>query len=118
MSERSLGDKWAARERARGAFVLKLPAFVTSGIPDWLHVVSGEGIGLVEAKLAQGPRALAAYNPVQLTGAQHFTLRMVGRHGGRAQVLVLAPEGFVVLDWQELDVPLSWRQWFDRMEEF
>jgi hypothetical protein len=119
VSERSLGDKWAERERARGAYVLKLPASSTAGIPDWLHVVSGQGAGLVEAKLAlHSRRDEVVYRPEQLTRAQRFILRMVGKHGGRAQVLVLASGGYVVLDWREMEKPLGAAKFHARMEEW
>jgi hypothetical protein len=97
--------------------VLKLPASSTAGIPDWLHVVSGQGIGLVEAKLAlHSRRDEVVYRPAQLTAAQRFTLRMVHRAGGRAQVLVLAPEGFVVMEWPEAEQPLGLAHFLERME--
>jgi hypothetical protein len=100
VSERSFGDKWAETERARGAFVQKIPAASVAGIPDWLHVASGEGIGVVEAKeMLEGP---SAFRISQLTEAQRWTLRTVERFGGRAEVVIVGPGRFVRLPYGEL----------------
>lgn len=117
MSERSLGDDWADLERAAGAFVMKLPASTTAGIPDWLHVKPGLGIGLVEAKQTQGCEGfgLPAFALKQLSGAQRWILRTVARFGGRAQVLILDSDGYMLLDWADVPRRMSWRTFRRRM---
>lgn len=98
MSERSLGDKWAAKLRAQGSWVLKLPASSTSGIPDWLVAGTG-GVRLVEAKVrAQGR---TAYRPSMVRLSQRFILGAIARHAGSsyASVLVLSEQGYVELAW-------------------
>lgn len=104
MTERQLGNKWAAKRREAGAFVQKLPASTISGIPDW-YVADREGVGVLEAKKAldEGP---LAYSPQQLTGAQIYFLRCTHLSCTRsdamhAGVLVLAEDGYLELSWAE-----------------
>ncbi len=107
MSERSKGDQWADKERADGAWVMKLPASVTAGIPDWLHVKPGQGISLVEAKTlnavveAQGVPAQAC------SGAQRFILSMVEQYGGRARMLILGKVSYAEVSWEQAHIHLS-----------
>ena len=87
-SERILGDDWAAVMRARGDWVVKLPSSSMAGLPDWLWVRGPSRF--VEAKKLQ--ERGSAFVPSQCTRAQRFFLEAVGRHGGRAYVLVLGPD--------------------------
>ena len=93
-SERALGDRWATFQHGLGNWVCKLPASSLAGLPDWL-MVDCFGVSLVEAKKIQ-PKG-AAFVPSQCTRAQRFFLEAVGRHGGRAYVLVLGPERWFML---------------------
>lgn len=95
MSERSLGDRWAASKDLEGAWTCKLPASVTAGIPDWL-LLNGWA-SLWEAKLIK-PTGEIVFNPKAkgvLTGAQRFILQMLARYAPMSGgVLLLGPDGY------------------------
>ena len=63
-----------------------MPALLT-GFPDWLMVMPGLGICLVEAKKLQ--ESGSAFVPSQCTRAQRFWLETVARFGGQSYILVL-----------------------------
>jgi len=95
MSERSLGDRWVETRTAEGAWVCKLPASTTSGIPDWL-VLHG-GAELWEAKLALEAGEWA-YTPNQLRASQRFFQRMLARYApDTGGVLLLSVGGWMQL---------------------
>ncbi len=94
-AERERGDKWAARMVRHGGWVMKLPASVTAGIPDWLHAWPGGGLRLVEAKTRYA--CAEAGTPWKAcSGAQRYILRQVEQHAGSeyAAVLVLGEKGY------------------------
>lgn len=111
-TERALGDLWAEARRARGDWVVKLPASSTAGIPDWL-LADGNGVVFVEAKRREG--GPTAFRPRQLTVAQRYFLEQVVLHGGRAGVVVLGSQGYVELTPDQARRPLT-RYEYEAME--
>lgn len=112
-AERDRGDRWAA---AQPGWVLKLPASVTAGIPDWLHARRPGGIRLVEAKTREAC-ARQGTPWKACSGAQRFILRMVARHAGAdcARVLVLGEVGYQELSLQQARRP-DWGKQFIRRQ--
>jgi hypothetical protein len=104
VSEKSLGERWADTERAEGAFVFKVPAASIAGIPDYVHVASGFGIGLVEAKegFPDADAPGTALRLSQFTEVQRWTLTTLERFGGRAEAVILASGSYVRMAWGEL----------------
>ena len=91
-NERQLGDLWAETREAEGAWVVKLPSSALAGLPDWCLMLGT--IQLWEAKRIQEGKT--AYSPEQLSGAQRFFVRMIGRYAPECGgVLVLGEDGFV-----------------------
>ncbi len=95
MTERELGDRWVATREQDGAWIFKLPASHTAGIPDWCLM-----LGIVQLWEAKRIRpGKVAYCPHQLTAAQRFFIRMVARYaptcGG---VLLLGEDGFMEVE--------------------
>jgi len=96
-SERALGDRWAAKLRARGWLVQKLPSSALAGLPDWLVVhAHAEGTWLVEAKKLRAAGRWA-FLPSQCTRAQRFFLEVIARAGGKTAILVLGPESWMLV---------------------
>lgn len=90
-TERELGDRWMATREADGAWICKLPASATAGIPDWLLMLGN--IQLWEAKRIRSGKT--AYCPKQLSGAQRFFMRMIARYAPECGgVLLLAEDGY------------------------
>lgn len=115
-AERERGDKWASRMVRHGGWVLKLPASVTAGVPDWLHAWPGGGLRLLEAKTVEA--CVRAGTPWKAcSGAQQYILRMVAEHGGDhcAAVLVVDEEGYLELTLAGAQ-ELSWEKRFNRRQ--
>lgn len=115
-AERERGDKWAARMVRHGGWVLKLPASVTAGIPDWLHAWPGGGLRLLEAKTLEAcQRADTPWKAC--SGAQQYILRMVEQHAGShcAAVLVVGEKGYQELTLEEADT-VDWEKRFRRRQ--
>lgn len=92
-TERELGDKWAEHRERAGAWIVKIPASLTAGFPDWM-VLHGK-VELWEAKRLQRGGQIA-FSPSQLSGAQRFFLKMIALYAPEAGgVLLLGEEGFV-----------------------
>ena len=115
-AERDRGDKWAARMVRHGGWVMKLPASVTAGIPDWLHAWPGGGLRLVEVKTLEA--CIRAGIPWEACSkAQQYVLRMVEQHAGSqcAAVLVVGEEGYQELTLAEANVE-GWMKRFRRRQ--
>lgn len=102
MNERERGDKWAAKLRALGAWVQKLPSSSMAGIPDWLVVYEHRNhwddyARFVEAKRLEVTIGREAKHACTL--AQRFFLNAVDAHGGCSSVLVLDDEGYAEFPW-------------------
>lgn len=96
--------------------MLKLPASVTSGIPDWLHAWPDGGLRLLEAKTVEA--CVRAGTPWKAcSGAQQFILRMVKQHAGGhcAAVLVLGEDGYQELTLTEAKQK-GWEKRFNRRQ--
>jgi hypothetical protein len=117
VTEAALGKRWAETMRKRnGWWVQKLPSSALAGLPDWLAAIPySNELRLVEAKREQPSRRFA-YHPKQLTHAQHFFLEAVNSNGGRADVLVLAEDGYATLRYGQYHKPLP-RHQFNRIKE-
>lgn len=115
-AERDRGDRWAALMVKQGGWVLKLPASVTAGIPDWLHARKPGGVCLVEAK-TQHACAEAGTPWKACSGAQRFMLSMVARYAGgdSVRILVLGELGYRELSLQQARRP-SWDMEFIRRQ--
>jgi hypothetical protein len=112
-SERELGDKWQETREADGAWICKLPASTTAGIPDWLLMLGN--IQLWEAKKIKPGKI--AYDPKQLSGAQRFFMRMIARYApGCGGVLLLAEHGYVELPAGKAMRVLARKTFTQRME--
>jgi hypothetical protein len=115
-SERALGNRWAKQLRDAGWWVQKLPSSALSGLPDWLAVSKHYGITLVEAKKLQ-PKG-AAFVPSQLTRAQRFFLEVVSKYGGRAFMVILGPDAWMMVEVDSTcGVERISRREFDHMSE-
>jgi hypothetical protein len=114
-TERQLGDRWARKIRAEGAYAVKLTAGSLTGIPDWLVMRRGR-LELWEAKrlfIGLG----RAYDPAQLRTAQSFFMRLLAKHAPKSGgVLLLGPEGYYHLSAREAESPLSLSD-FRRLQE-
>lgn len=110
--ERGLGDRWADRMRRHGWWVQKLPASSMGGLPDWR--VGHPGLPFpprfVEAKRA-GPRTSQfALRRSQLTAAQRFFLERECRAGGSVSVLILGPESYLEVAWEDVGQGVTWAE--------
>jgi hypothetical protein len=100
--ERVLGLRWKKNRERTGAYVLKMPASVTAGIPDWVLAHPNSGTVLLEAKCAQDPsRSPFAFQISQLTAAQRLTARLLAGHGANVRLLILAEDGWCSIPWSE-----------------
>jgi hypothetical protein len=114
-TERQLGDLWAETREADGAWIVKLPSSALAGLPDWCLMLGT--LQLWEAKRIQEGRV--AYCPDQLSGAQRFFQRMIGRYAPECGgVLVLAEEGFVEIPARKALRPMSLSTFNRRMEPY
>lgn len=114
-TERELGDSWKETREADGAWICKLPASTTAGIPDWLLMLGT--IQLWEAKRIQ-PGAIA-YSPKQLSGAQRFFMRMIARYAPEAGgVLLLGEDGFIEQPAKYALRPMATRTFHQRKEPY
>lgn len=102
--------------RGLGGYVNKLDATGNAGLPDWL-LVTKKGVALVEAKKVLS-KGRYAYSPKQLRAAQAFTLNAIDLHGGRAYVLVLSDEGYVLLPLKAAKRALTHEAFYAQMKGY